>query len=321
MEEKAGLIGDNTVRLDKVLSWKYVHMSGETVVKDMKLNHLVEFSKGFVQSSVRKTGEFFAEIESEMSYELPCEMEEVATISLSRDGANMPICPSGWREALCGSISFHNETGNRLHTIYMACSPQYGSETFQYLFDCEVEKVKEQFPTCSYIGIADGAKCNWTHLSKHAKVEILDFYHVSEYVAKAAKILHAKDKSKQEIWLKDACHKLKTKPNTAKKILNELKKFQNEDESENFRIELDLIITYFSNHLAQMDYPLFIRNGYPIGSGVIEAACKTLVKQRFSASGMKWNIQIANSLLLLRGIVLTNGRWEQAWNRFRKNTA
>jgi hypothetical protein len=321
MEVNAGLIGDNTVRLDKMLSWKYAHMSGDSVVNDMKTNHLVRLSKGFVQNSVRKTGEFFSEEELEMSYELPMEMGEVDHISLSRDGASMPVCPSGWRESLCGSISFHNRVGERLHTIYVACSPEYGGETFRYLFDSEVKKVKDKFPNCTYIGIADGAKCNWTHLSKHTKIEILDFYHASEYLSKAAKILYCKDKSKQEIWLKDACHRLKNKPNAVKKIIHELKKFNNQLENENIKIELGAIITYFTNHLDQMNYPIFIQKGYPIGSGVIEAACKTVVKHRFSASGMKWNIQIANGLLLLRTLVLTNGRWEQAWNRFRKNAA
>jgi len=50
--------------------------------------------------------------------------------------------------------------------------------------------------------------------------------------------------------------------------------------------------------------------GYPIGSGVTEAACKVVIKQRFGNSGMRWKIDPTQRMLLRRGIVLTEGRWE-----------
>jgi hypothetical protein len=242
-------------------------------------------------------------------------------LSLPKYGVNMRVCRSGWREALCGSLSFFNPQGERVHSIYLACSPQHGAETFQYLFDSEVEKAKAIYRNSQYIGLADGAKSNWTHLSKHTNIEILDFFHVCEYLSKAAKIIYSKDKSTQEIGLIEACHQLKNQPNAAKKIIIELKNFKKELNCNTLKTELQVIITYFTNHLTQMNYPMFLQKGYPIGSGIIEAACKRLVKQRFSASGMKWNIEIANGLLLLRGLVLTNGRWEKDWNRFRKSAA
>lgn len=52
--------------------------------------------------------------------------------------------------------------------------------------------------------------------------------------------------------------------------------------------------------------------------GVTEAACKTLVKQRLSQSGMRWSLDSIDNVLLIRGLVLTQGRWCQAWNFYDK---
>jgi len=62
-----------------------------------------------------------------------------------------------------------------------------------------------------------------------------------------------------------------------------------------------------------MAYAAYQKKGYPIGSGVTEAACKTIAKQRLSGSGMKWTIDIAQDTLLLRGLIYTSQRWAQFW--------
>jgi hypothetical protein len=69
--------------------------------------------------------------------------------------------------------------------------------------------------------------------------------------------------------------------------------------------------TYFNNHRHQMDYPGFVAEGLPIGSGVAEAACKSLVKQRLCASGMRWKTKGAKIVLSLRALTNTVGRWSQ----------
>jgi len=64
-----------------------------------------------------------------------------------------------------------------------------------------------------------------------------------------------------------------------------------------------------------MNYAESIEENLPIGSGVTEAACKTLVKQRLCQSGMKWIEKGAGIVLSLRALVLTKGRWEQFWDK------
>ena len=79
--------------------------------------------------------------------------------------------------------------------------------------------------------------------------------------------------------------------------------------------KLQAAITYFSNHLHQMDYWRYAAAGYPIGSGVTEAACKTLVKQRLCCSGMRWTTAGAQTILSLRALVKTDCRWNQFWDK------
>jgi hypothetical protein len=72
-------------------------------------------------------------------------------------------------------------------------------------------------------------------------------------------------------------------------------------------------ITYFGNHLHQMRYARYVENGIPIGSGVTEAACKTLVKQRLCFANALDPRGRAQIILSLRALVLTETRWEQFW--------
>ena len=77
-------------------------------------------------------------------------------------------------------------------------------------------------------------------------------------------------------------------------------------------------ITYFTNHLHQMDYHDYKKKHYPIGSGVIEAACKVIIKQRLCNSGMRWTDNGARTVLALRCFNKSDGMWEQFWNKINR---
>ena len=64
-----------------------------------------------------------------------------------------------------------------------------------------------------------------------------------------------------------------------------------------------------------MNYPEYLEDNLPIGSGVTEAACKTLIKQHLCCSGMKWTERGAGIILSLRALVITKGRWNQFWDK------
>jgi hypothetical protein len=72
-------------------------------------------------------------------------------------------------------------------------------------------------------------------------------------------------------------------------------------------------ITYLENHKERMKYAYSVQRNWPIGSGVTEAACKTLIKQRLCKSGSRWKDAGALAVLSIRGLRLTPGRWQKFW--------
>ena len=78
--------------------------------------------------------------------------------------------------------------------------------------------------------------------------------------------------------------------------------------------KLDSVITYFRVHKHQVRYSHYRAAHLPVGSGITEAACKTLVKQRLCRSGMRWRERGASIALSLSALMLSQGRWQQFWN-------
>ena len=109
---------------------------------------------------------------------------------------------------------------------------------------------------------------------------------------------------------------MKHKQGTAARLLKELKIQRANLGKKNF-IERDeeirLVMTYYQNHKNKMPYPRQLENNLPIGSGVTEAACKVLIKQRMCISGSRWKDAGASCVLALRTLKLTKGRWKQFW--------
>lgn len=77
---------------------------------------------------------------------------------------------------------------------------------------------------------------------------------------------------------------------------------------------ITMSVTYFSNQIIRMKYWRYRESGYPIGSGVTEATCKTLVKSRFCGSGARWKDKDASFVLSIRALRLTSLRWQQFWS-------
>lgn len=77
-------------------------------------------------------------------------------------------------------------------------------------------------------------------------------------------------------------------------------------------------MTYFENQMSRMSYAAHVEKQLPIGSGVTEAACKTLVKQQFCCSGMRWKEAGIKTVMSLRALVQTKGRWVQFWEKIER---
>lgn len=300
-----------------MVSWKYAQLPAGMVEEDLALNHGRRTSRKLIQRISAAVGEVARDKEFEWTYALPDLEEVVHHVAISRDGTTTPILGEGYRETMCGTISFYSKQGDRLHTIRMACAPEYGKETFNRVLDIEIERVKEQYPRVKYVGLADAAKDNWSYLEEHTSTQILDFYHASEYLCGVSAVVE-KTENKRKKWLEQACHDLKNQSKGATYLLRELRHLRIQMDSTIPEI-LNTTITYFENNLQRMKYAAYQKQGYPIGSGVTEAACKVVAKQRLNQSGMRWKIEPVQNMLLLRGLVCTTGRWRQFWRHVDQN--
>lgn len=102
--------------------------------------------------------------EESWRYALPEMAAPVKTVAVGIDGTCMLLTQSGWREAMVGTLSLYDRKGERLHTIQMGATPEYGKKSFYAHFDRELEQVKKRYPKALFIGIADGARSNWDYL-------------------------------------------------------------------------------------------------------------------------------------------------------------
>ena len=110
--------------------------------------------------------------EQHWEYSLPQIDDHVSSVVISMDGANVLIRDDGWREAMVGVISLYNSKGERLHSIYIGQSPEYGKKTFKQRLEQEIINIKKLYPNAKYVGIADGAIDNWSFLEKYTELQL-----------------------------------------------------------------------------------------------------------------------------------------------------
>ncbi len=319
LEDKARIIQGSTPRFAKIISHKYSNLPAPSVIDDLKVNHNRKISHSYLQRATDFVGGIAQAKEAEWEYEEPKLDAGVEMLSISLDGAYVLTVDDGYRESMVGTISMYDKHGARLHTTYVAASPEYGKDEFFNRLEKEIKLKKKYYPDAKTIGVADGAKNNWPFLKKHTDTQILDFWHATEYLGEASKAVFTKksERDERDVWLEERCHDLKHKKGAAGRILAELKEHLNKKLNKSLREKLEGTITYFENNIKEkrMSYHNLIKQNAPIGSGVTEAACKTIVKQRLGGSGMRWKDKGMKIVLCLRTLVKTKGRWDQFWEK------
>lgn len=159
--------------------------------------------------------------------------------------------------------------------------------------------------------IGDGAEWIWNLADQHfpGSVQIVDLYHARQHLWELARRLYPNDPAGQNAWMKIHQNRLLDKGNIEKLVLA-LRSIQsaNPDVLEKIRTEAD----YFERNAERMRYPQFRKQHLFVGSGVIEAGCRTVIGSRLKQSGMFWTVRGANSIIALRCCHL-NGRFEDYW--------
>lgn len=318
LEYAAGTFNHTTPKFAKQISSKYANVSARDVVRDLQENHGRSISPTFVQDIADAVG---AEVEQHLidgqwAIEPTISSEDVYAITCGLDGAMMPILRQGYREAMTGTIAFFNAEGVRLQTFYVATAPEYGKQRFTERFLASIAEARAFAPHARVIGIADGAKWNWPVLKPVCDVMVQDFYHATQYLSMAADAMFPDDANAAKKWLEDACHRLKHLVGGAKRLENEMRASLDELKNNTARKrDLKRCVTYFSQGHSRMKYWQHTKQSMPIGSGVTEAACKVIVKERMCRSGARWIIDNAEKVLMLRCMAYSGDQWEVFWKR------
>ena len=167
--------------------------------------------------------------------------------------------------------------------------------------------------------IGDGAEWIWTLVTEHFPdaIQIVDLYHARHHLWELTRQLYPHEESKQKAWMKAHQKRLLDK-GKIEKLVSALRSINtpNTQIAEKIRTEAE----YFETNAERMRYPKFRRQHLFIGSGVIEAGCKTVVGSRLKQSGMFWTVRGANAILALRCSHL-NGRFEDYWDGRRQAQA
>jgi hypothetical protein len=159
--------------------------------------------------------------------------------------------------------------------------------------------------------IADGAEWCWNQANLHfpGAIQIVDLYHARQHLWGLARQLYPNDQAAQRAWMKTHQKRLLDK-GKIEKLVVALRSLDSQSAEllEKIRLEAD----YLERNAERMRYPKFRRQHLFVGSGVIEAGCKTVIGSRLKQSGMFWTVRGANSVIALRCCYL-NGRFEDYW--------
>jgi len=313
MEVAARVVRTATPLFARQAAFKLGVMNSTAAAADLAQSGRI-IARSYLQNIASDVASVAVEKEMVWSYApLAAEGVEVKTIGIGVDGTCALFCNEGYRQVMVGTVALYAADGERLHTTYVAQAPERGKAAFYKKMDREIEEITARFSQARVAAVADGAQDQWPWLKERSTWQIVDFWHACEYLAGAA-CAFRRGASEQEVWLATACHRLKHESGGASALLAEMQERLDSVKGAG-REALEKAISYFRNQLPRMNYAVYLAMGLPIGSGVTEAACKSVVKERMSGSGMKWTSFGAQHILALRALIKTDGRWEQFWQK------
>jgi hypothetical protein len=162
--------------------------------------------------------------------------------------------------------------------------------------------------------LGDGAEWIWNLADRHfpGAIQIVDLFHARQHLWELARKLHPNDELTQKRWM--MVHQPLLDNGKMKQLTVALRSYStnNAEVAEKIRLEAE----YFHRNAMRMRYPKFRRLHLFVGSGVIEAGCKTVIGKRLKQSGMFWTVAGANAIIALRCCQL-NGRFEDYWEQRR----
>ena len=197
-----------------------------------------------------------------------------------------------------------------LGAIRMARTPEPKKRTLKASLAAELFAVLRQRPDLKIVKVADGVDDNWTFLSDELPDgdEALDFFHASEHLHAAVAAAYGDGTRETRHRFEELRDALRDEHDGVERVIRALDYLRKKQPR---RDAIRRCAAYFRKHRHRMQYAALVERGLPIGSGVVEAACKTLVAQRLKLSGMRWG-RGAQAILTARGWDQSD-RFDEAW--------
>jgi hypothetical protein len=226
-----------------------------------------------------------------------------------------------YHEASVGTLAFFNDQGTRLKTIYIARMPEPNKATTVASLEEELQAVLRERPDLNIVFASDGAPAQWaslaeiksrlpTNLTGHT-MDIVDGFHVAVYIQDAAEAIEGPSSPAARILAATWREILKEEDDGADTVLRSMRARMSSVPFKTRRTKLAVSIQYIANQneAGRMKYAEALRLNYPIGTGITEAAAKTIVGTRMKRAGSRFSQHGGQTVMTFRAAVLS-GRFE-----------
>ncbi len=312
----------------------------QAVLDRLRSQHGVFWGAQRLRDVTQEISAAFAELTQEAQVQRLLELLEKAgkspgprrpVLSVGRDGVTLREYRFRFFEhASVATVTVYDRAGGRLGTVYLAFAPEPGQQQMTERLTVLLQEVLRlwQGPLPRLTHVTDAGENETQYYRRvlarmvHPRtgeklhwIRIVDYYHAAQRIWTMAEALFGKDDSAGRAWARRMCRVLK-KPGGPFRMLHSAAALRNRRKLTAARAaEFRKAYQYIRRRTKQMQYHEYKHLNLPIGSGVTEAACKTVVSQRLKLSGMRWFKNNAQMILNLR-VVLLSGIWQSLYRRF-----
>jgi hypothetical protein len=248
-------------------------------------------------------------------------------LAVGRDGITLQTRPhSHYEVASTATLTVYDRRGQRLGTVYLAYAPELGQQTMTDELTALLTEVLRQWegplPRLAYLTDAGDSETKYYRVLKKLRHPwtgqrlawpwIVDYFHVAQRLTTLGEALLGAGRE-ASAWAA-RMRKLLIKPNGPFRVLHAAAAMRSEVSMSAARKKLfQQAYQYLRTRTRHLQYAEFRSQGLPIGSGITEAACKTVFTQRLKLSGMRWSGPGAQIILNLR-VVLLSGLWTEVYS-------
>jgi hypothetical protein len=335
LEQRLGLVaGAATPALAERASWWLAQQPQGRTRAVLRRDHGVKWS---VATLRQVTGAFAAGLEEQRQ---PSQAAQVLAwlrqafgsrgrhrpcLVAGRDGIHLPMRAGAYKEGATATLTVFDRRGRRLGTVYLGRMPEPGQGTLSAQLTALLEEVlrgwEGPLPRLGYV--TDDGHHPATYYRqvlkrlRHPRTgerlewqRVVDFYHAAQYVGQLAEALFGDTKAGRQ-WGRRMRRRLKEKDGVKRVLQAATYHQQTRKLSRKQAAAFAKAYRYLRRNGKWLAYWRYRQVGVPLGSGVTEAACKTVFTQRLKQSGMRWDVGGGQVVVTLR-VLLLSGVWEAA---------